>query len=97
LLKIENPNLVSNDQTDCASCHVSTTARAYAESHLGLGAEVSPNRFTSTWNLKNVAEPTIPDTSFHSFGLFEKVTISQRTINESAVVADWVNTKVLGP
>lgn len=96
LLRIENPNLVSTESTDCASCHVSTTARVLMENKLGLDKLSSASRFVSSWNTSNAFAPTLEDTSFHSFSFFEKPTISQRTVNESALVADWCNRNILG-
>jgi hypothetical protein len=96
LLRIENPTLVSTETTDCASCHVSTTARVLMESKLGLGTMPSASRFQTSWNTTNAFAPALEDTSFHSFSFFEKPTISQRTVHESALVADWCNRNVLG-
>lgn len=97
-LRIQNPTRHSPDTIDCVSCHVATSARLWAEKEKGLRASEDPSAFKTTWNVSLTKSPSSERAdNLHSFGyLGTSPSISQRTANESAAVADYVNTRILG-
>jgi hypothetical protein len=97
-LKIQNPGMHSPDTIDCVSCHTATSARIWAEKNKDQKPDGNPAAFATTWNVKLTKSPRAEaPNNLHSFGYhFGDVSISQRTANESAVVADYVNAKILG-
>lgn len=98
-LRIENPAFHSPNTMDCASCHLATPARNWAEDNLDVFVDGNENRFTATkLSLVNKAESTISSSNIRAFGyLGDKPALSQRTVNEAAAVADWVNANLLAP
>lgn len=96
-LRIQNPTLHSPDTVDCVSCHTATSAKLWAEKEKGQSPEGNSAAFSTRFNVALTKSPAAerPD-NLHSFGyFFDEVSISQRTANESAAVADYVNQKVL--
>jgi hypothetical protein len=84
-LRIENPTLHNAESTDCANCHLAEGAQRLGESVFAL---TSPTGFTHARSLARVDERTSV-TNLHAFGyLHRKISIMQRTANESVIVAD---------
>jgi hypothetical protein len=90
-LRVQNPKLHTAETTDCANCHLAESARLLGESVYGMQ---SPNAFKHARSLAYVTQaPTV--SNLHAFGyLHRKVSIMQRTANESVVVADWMEKRL---
>jgi len=96
-LRVQNPGMHSPDTVDCVSCHTATSARIYAEKSKGQKPEGNGAAFATTWNVALTKSPASERAdNLHAFGyLFSDPSVSQRVANESALVADYVNTKIL--
>jgi hypothetical protein len=96
-LHIENPDKETPQTIDCASCHAETRALTTAQQELSINmamyaaeAYVAPARF----NLKRVDQAAQNPFAQRAFGYFGNQTaFAQRTINESAVIADTLSPK----
>ncbi len=90
-LRIENPTSHSPDTIDCVSCHVAMAARLWGEQNLALSAEGLEEQFTVDGAVVDGA--TVKQTTeLRAFGHFgRRTSISQRTVNETASVVDYVN------
>jgi hypothetical protein len=91
-LDIENPRRQNPDTVDCASCHAAGPLRDRAENK-GI-APMGLVRFTSSWplGLINQHELKGDPRRVRAFGYFgDRPAFSQRTVNETAAVADAVN------
>lgn len=98
-LQIDNPDTELNPGTvDCASCHLATPTRLWVERNRGLNAgDFAESYANPRWNLENRSQTKDNTQSFRCFGYYGRaVSISQRTINEAAAVADFINDKILG-
>jgi hypothetical protein len=89
-ITLENPQLAITDQTDCASCHVAQMTKNWTEGHNPALISDTRNLFTSsTYNLASNNENKMRSDNLRSFGWFAGTpSISQRSINETAIVAD---------
>ena len=90
--QFENP-LRSNPGTlDCVSCHMAQTARLWGEKNgpaWNWPGDFATSRFTNTRDLKNNSVNPLQVNRLRGFGYFEDdPLISQRVINETAIVAD---------
>jgi hypothetical protein len=97
-LRIDNPETELHPGTvDCASCHLATPLRLWVERNKGLKASDFPEDYRhARWNLENRSQTKDNTQSFRCFGYYGRdVSISQRTINEAAAVADFLNAKIL--
>ncbi|MDB5214037.1 MAG: hypothetical protein JWO86_1964 [Myxococcaceae bacterium] len=101
LLRVENPHLDGPGSVDCVSCHVATPLRLFAERN-GIstqGAEYMADRYQpvegANADLRTMQASTVPDREIYTtvnFGYFDlQPSISQRTVNESAEVANAIN------
>jgi hypothetical protein len=92
---VEDPNTTSIANTDCVSCHTSSaSAVSFRGPELARRARV-PKNVTGY-----VAQAEQQDAiwNVHNFGYFgSKPTVSGRTVNESALVAAWLNENVRAP
>ncbi len=97
-LKIQNPARHSPDTIDCVSCHTATAASIWSEKNKGFTSEGNPDAFTTSWNVALTNAPAVERRdNLHAFGyLGADPSVNQRVANESALVADYVNTKILG-
>jgi hypothetical protein len=96
-VRITNPTVHSPDTMDCVSCHTAASAKIYAEKSKGQSSNGNPAAFASRYNLSLSKSPATekPD-NLHAFGyFFQEPSISSRTANESAAVAEAINTTVL--
>jgi len=96
IMKMENPRVHSPRTLDCVSCHVAQSARAYAETRYPWRMRDfhhSPERYMSgSHNLSNISPVKQVTGNLRAFGYFvDQPAISQRTINESAEVAEQLN------
>jgi hypothetical protein len=93
IFRIENPKINSPDTIDCASCHAAESARNWATAKFpDLHLDVSSFQFQSKLNLKSGSSYSYGSHSMRAFG-YEGTSpaISQRTINESAAMAESLN------
>jgi len=98
---LENPKLVTIPEADCVSCHVATPYRLFAEAK--WGAVETANRFAPVKGITPSMEAPILQSMARdlylvlNFGyVFEKPSVSQRTVNESVEVARFLNRFVAG-
>ena len=90
---IANPNMHHNRNTDCVSCHTETALRRR------LGLQPSQFAFKRPEGVSGVDEGMLPenDWNVHNFGWFPDFsghaveTVTQRTANEAAASADFIN------
>lgn len=90
-LRIQNPSLHDAETTDCGNCHLAEGASLLAKSEYGLTGGAP---FTAAGGTDYLHE-RVSVTNLHAFGyLHRRVSIMQRTANESTVVRDWMDAKV---
>ena len=95
LARIENPRLNNTQTTDCTSCHLAAGARLDIASTLAGGDKTADDFKSSHWNLSSANILPLERQSIHNFSyLGEFASINSRTVNESALVADWINTHI---
>lgn len=97
---VENPLIVDVDAQDCVSCHIAQPIGKYIleKSKLARESSAAEEDFSSEelyqnkkHNLSNLTN-TLNTRRIRGFGYFEnEIAISQRVINESAEVADFMN------
>jgi len=95
-LIIENPSRKTVEQESCVACHTALSARLNVESEFALSSKGNPNAFVSSFNLALTSAPETQHRPniMHAFGYkFDAVSISQRTVNESAAVAAFLNAR----
>ena len=92
---LENPVLSPTDFTDCASCHVAGMEKLSIEDRAPGTTTETANVYTSSnFNLSNPSVDVNRSDNLRAFGYFAGVpSVSQRTINESASIADQLNQK----
>jgi hypothetical protein len=93
-LLIENPAKKSVEQESCVACHSALFERAAVEHSFGLSSAGNPNAFSAPFDLSLTAKPEVRESKnmLHAFGYrFHDAAISQRTVNESAAVAEYLN------
>lgn len=92
---IENPNLSIPATIDCVNCHVAEPARHWILREFPtLNENLGINKFSAKrdYDLINFSPDPGRTNRARAFGYVKKSpSISQRTINESAAVADWLN------
>ncbi len=90
-LRLENPGRSSPETADCGSCHVATRALTNAKRQRQLDVSTHADAFVgaSRFNLNRVDAVGDDPRALRAFGYFgDKSALSQRTINESAEVAE---------
>jgi hypothetical protein len=95
-LRIEDPRAHSSNDVDCVTCHT------IGSSKLWVDANLAPQDHTTAFSAAGfdlsltsavAADPGV----LRAFGYFDTVpTISQRSVNESAAVAAYVSSHILG-
>ena len=84
-LRLENPTLRNVETTDCVNCHLAEGASRVGKDLYALSTATA---FTHARSLARVDERTSVS-NVHAFGyLHRRVSIMQRTANESVLVAD---------
>lgn len=93
---IENPALFNPESMDCVNCHIAQAAREYLTEK--LSPSVDQNLFSafkytnSNYNLENKSAQVFNTHQLRGVGYFGvDLAISQRVINESAAVAEWLS------
>lgn len=95
-LAIENPYLFNPESMDCVNCHIAQAAREWLSEK--LEPSVDQNLFSAfkytngKYNLENKSDQIFNTHQLRGVGYFgSDLAISQRVINESAVVAEWLS------
>jgi len=91
-LRIENPGKHTPDTIDCVSCHAAMAARSLGENQYGYSTVGHPDRFVSSRDLRYTPpmEPSLENLHATSY-LGSELGINQRTVNETAAVADYLS------
>ncbi len=91
---VANPNLANFFNTDCISCHTESSRRK----ELGIRVQDDEFRFVLPEGISAVSEDVLPQQRWNvrNFGWFPTgntavETCTQRTANESAESADFIN------
>jgi hypothetical protein len=95
-LQIENPDKETPQTIDCASCHLASRALTFAASNRNIDLTSFSDRFigASRFDLRRVDAAANDPFAQRAFGYFhDKSALSQRTINESAVIAEALSPK----
>lgn len=94
-LRLEHPARSSPKTADCASCHVASRARRNAEQRRMIDNRAHADLFTSSrFDLRRLDGAGDDPHALRAFGYFgPRTALSQRTINESAVVADALSAR----
>lgn len=93
-LTIENPTKKTVDQESCVACHTALPMRIAAEKAFKLNSHENSNAFTSSFNLALTSKPELSEQQnmLHAFSYHgSDAGISQRAVNESAAVAEYLN------
>jgi hypothetical protein len=94
LASYEDPAVHSSKTLDCASCHISANARSFFEKLTGVTTPAALVTFDPPpdQNVKRVDQTKLSGKAMRAFGYFgDQIAISQRTVNDSARVADWLS------
>lgn len=95
-LLIENPDKESPQTIDCASCHLASRALTAAIKDRGIEVTAMEERYVAPSRFDMRRIDTVVNNPFaqRAFGYFAADTaLSQRTINESAVIAEALSPK----
>lgn len=99
--RFRNPHNTNPDNLDCASCHYADATREYIGNRFPELEKVSTvaefvNPAPGVFNLENLSLAAKSGRNVRAFGYFkDKPVIIQRTINDAAVSANWMNTNTL--
>jgi hypothetical protein len=94
-LLIENPHLSSPKTIDCASCHVASRAKDNALLRREIDTDSFSEKFKHPLTLRREDEAQNNPFALRAFGYFKnKSAFSQRTINESALIAEELTTMI---
>ena len=96
IYRTENPKIFNPENMDCVSCHITQPVKHFYFSKrpdLKLDQMWGQSQYlNSRYNLKNLSPDRHDTQIIRAFGYFgNKPVISQRVINESADVADFLN------
>ncbi|MBL7554475.1 MAG: hypothetical protein JNM24_01540 [Bdellovibrionaceae bacterium] len=97
--RFRNPHFSNPNTLDCASCHYADATKFYSEKRFPTLKDVNSyyafkNPNSSLFNLENNTIAKEATRVVRAFGYFDnKPAINQRTINDSAESAHWLNTK----
>lgn len=93
-LKLENPTIVDVESASCVACHTAGSVRLWSEAELGFSSTDDANHFESIFDLSLAVSDTVPPgpDRLRAFGYKGDDAIwSQRTINDSAAVAEYLS------
>ena len=95
---IENPNLFNPESMDCVNCHIAQSSREWLVAKITSTTTIDQNLFSAfkymnaSYNLENKSTQVFNTHQLRGVGYFgQNLAISQRVINESAVVAEWLS------
>lgn len=94
--RVQNPHTFNPENMDCVSCHVAQSAQQWVlnkrpdlQGDQIWNSEIYKN---AKYDLRNLSPEVWNTHSVRAFGYFGRnMAVSQRVINESAVVADYIN------
>ena len=98
IARFQNPRKTNVDNLDCAACHYADATRYYMgnrfrELEQTGSTEDFENPDPEVFNLENRTLAATSTRNVRAFGFFgDEPVVSQRTINESALSAHWLNT-----
>lgn len=96
-ISFENPKKHNTGTLDCASCHLANMAHSWSQSNYpqyNWDADFTDVLYKSEFNLNNPTKKEVRPNQFRIFGYFGKEpAISQRVINETAEVAQYLKNK----
>ena len=96
-LTLENPLKTTLDSASCVGCHVATPARVWAQQHRSPTVDSNPLRYTSRFDLTLKGETSTSTNALRGLGYYgARLSISQRTVNDTAADAEFINTHILG-
>lgn len=97
-LRVQNPSTYVPDELPCAGCHLASFVTADASTRFGLDAGSLADNFTSTRDLSMRGGSAGNPSSLRAFGWFgDEPMIAQRTINDSAKIADDLEARYPAP
>ncbi|CAN5250375.1 hypothetical protein BH09MYX1_BH09MYX1_12740 [soil metagenome] len=89
MVLMENPDKITADEGTCASCHVATPFRLWAERNRGLKTDTNPNLFSKT--VPQTSPAALKLDSVRAFGWRERdFAVSQRVANETVGVVEYL-------
>jgi hypothetical protein len=90
---IEDPTKNHLESLDCVACHVASQARWWSERARQIDTSSSPAIYRSDhWNLTTTTQVKGRTNALRGFGYYDdQVAITQRTVNDSAAEADYIN------
>ena len=93
---IENPILFNPESMDCVNCHIAQSSREWLSAKLPTTIDqslFSAFKYTNPkYNLENKSTQVFNTHQLRGIGYFgQELAISQRVINESAIVAEWLS------
>jgi len=93
---IENPVLFNPESMDCVNCHIAQSSREWLSAKLPTTIDqslFSAFKYTNAnYNLENKSTQVFNTAQLRGIGYFgQDLAISQRVINESAIVAEWLS------
>ena len=97
IARFQNPHSTNTENLDCASCHYADATREYISNRFPeLNSPTNQSAFVNPdqkiFDLENLTPVSKSGRNVRAFGFFnDQPVISQRTINESAVTANWLN------
>ena len=99
IARFQNPRKTNVDNLDCATCHYADATKYYMgnrfqELRTAGSTEEFKNPDPALFNLENRTLAATSTRNVRAFGFFgDRPVVSQRTINESALSAHWLNTR----
>jgi len=92
VLRLEHPGRHHPKTVDCVSCHVANGAHLWLDrNYPELNLRQHPEHYQSSLNLALVTQVPRLTASLRAFGYFDnKVAIAQRTVNETAAIAEFL-------
>ncbi len=92
VLRLEHPGRHHPKTVDCVSCHVANGAHLWLDrNYPELNLRQHPERYQSSLNLALVTQVPRLTAPLRAFGYFDnKVAIAQRTVNETAAIAEFL-------
>jgi hypothetical protein len=97
LVHIQSPVRSDANSIACAPCHVASSMRGWADTHLSIAPAARADLFTSTRDLSLVSTVAKNTNNVRAFGYFDdQPAFSERTVNETAATLDAIERDVLG-
>lgn len=96
LLRVENPTRHTPNTIDCVSCHIAPGTRSHVEQTYAMTAAGSAEVFLSAAGSEPAGRTSFGTHNLRAFGIFgSEPAISQRAVNETEAVVDYVNRELV--